>query len=139
MLTIAVRMGGIGIVAALQENGALQGIEEQSLGITYARALDLHPLQFCEVVARIFNATSLLDRVPKYMNVSGPDGTMQIVSFPVGGLSGKPIFRDFEPETYARFLSWSTGIPFEQLYFPGKGIWTFLHNEIGKPAHMPFD
>ena len=122
MLTIAVRMGDIGIVAALQENGALQALEEESLGITHARALQLHPVQFCEVVARIFYAASLLDRVPKYMNVSGSDDDMHIVSLPIGGLSSKPIFRDFDPAAYARLLSWSTGIPVEQLHFPGKGL-----------------
>jgi hypothetical protein len=139
MFTIAVRMGDIGIVAALQENGALQTIEEQALGITHARALELHPVQFCELVARIFYAASLLDRVPKYMNVSSPDDTMHIISLPIGGLSAKPIFRDFDPEAYARLLSWSTGIPVEQLHFPGKGIWTFLHDETGVPKHMPFE
>lgn len=139
MFTIAVRMGDIGIVAALQENGALQTLEEESLGITQARALELHPLQFCEVAARIFYAASLLDRVPKYMSISGPNDEMHIVSIPIGGLSSKPIFGDFDPEAYARLLSRSTGIPVEQLYFPGKGIWTFLHDETGTPRHMQFE
>jgi hypothetical protein len=138
-LAIALRVNDIGIVGVLQDNGAVKMLEEKSLGIHSARKVHLHPVQFSEVAAKIFYAASLINRVPKYMNIASSDGTMNIVSLPLGGLSGKPIFEPWNMEHYARVMSWACQIPYEQLYFPGNGMITFLQDEKGVAKHIPID
>jgi hypothetical protein len=139
LLTVAIRMNDVGVVAALQDNGAVRNLGEKALGIQKARKLALHPIQFSEVVARVFYQASLLNRVPKYMSVSSPGGTMEVISLPVQGLSSKPVFDRWDIEQYARALGWSCQRPYEQLYFPGKGVMTFLYDERGAPKYIPLD
>ena len=128
LLTIAFRANDIGVVAVLQDNAAVKILGEHELGIHNARKLDLHPVQSTEVAAKIFYAASLLNRVPKYMNAASPDGKMSVVALPLGGLSSKPIFNPWKNEDYARLMSWSCQVPYEQLYYPGQGVWTFLQD-----------
>jgi hypothetical protein len=139
LLTIAIRMNDIGIVGVLQDNGAVRSLGEQAIGIRDARKLELHPIQFSEVAAKIFYAASLINRVPKYITMSSVEKEMEVVALPLQGLSSKPIFDPWKNEDYARLLSWSSHLPYEQLYFPGKGVWTFLRDVGGKPKHISFD
>jgi hypothetical protein len=139
LLTVAIRMNDVGIVGVLQDNGAVGSLHDKSLGIDDARKLELHPIQFSEVAARIFYAASLINRVPKYMTISSPEKEMEVVALPLQGLSSKPVFNSWKIEDYARLLSWSCHLPAEQLYFPGQGILTFLRDEGGKPKHIKFD
>lgn len=139
LLTIAIRMSNVGVVAALQDNGAVRMVGEKGIGIHYARKLRLHPVQFSEVAAKIFYAASLLNRVPKYITVSDSSENMEVVSLPLQGLSSKPVFERWEIADYARLLSWSCQIPYEDLYYPGKGVMTFLCDERGAPKRIPFD
>jgi hypothetical protein len=138
LLAVAIRMNDIGIVAVLQDNGAVAMIQEKTIGIDKAHKLELHPVQFSEVAAKIFYLRSLLDRTPKYMTVESAE-KLDVVALPIGGLSGKPIFGPWKNEDLARFLSWSCHLPYEQLYFPGKGILTYLQDETGAPLHIPFE
>jgi hypothetical protein len=138
--TVALRAGEIGIVAVLHDNGALTAMQDDpALGVTHAQQLELHPQQFQEIMARMSYAASLLNRVPKYMAISDPVDALYVVSLPIGGLSSKPIFDDWNPEAYAKILSLIMDIPLDQLYFPGKGVWTILHDETGAPVHIPFE
>lgn len=139
LLTAAIRLNDVSVVAALQDNGALRSLGEKALGIRKAHKFALHPTQFSEVVARVFYQASLLNRVPKYMTVSSPGGTMEVLSLPVQGLSSKPVFDPWSIEGYARALSWSCHLPVEKLYYPGKGVMTFLYDERGAPKHIPAD
>jgi hypothetical protein len=139
LMTVALRMNDIGVVGVLQDNGAVRMMRERAIGIDKARQLELHPVQFSEVTAKIFYLASLLNRVPKYMTVAPPSGQMEVVALPIGGLSAKPIFKPWKNEDFARALSWSCRLPYDELYFPGRGVWTFLHDEAGTPRHIPFE
>jgi len=138
-LTIALRANDIGVVAALQDNGAVKALGEGALGIRDTKKLALHPIQFSEVTARIFYAAGLINRVPKYMTVSSPDGKMNVVALPLQGLSSTPVFNAWRDEEYARLLSRTCRIPYEQLYHPGRGVLTFLRDESGRPKYIPVD
>ncbi|HXJ93210.1 MAG TPA: hypothetical protein VMT20_10065 [Terriglobia bacterium] len=139
VLTVAIRMNDIGVVGVLQDNGAVRGYGEKALGVQDAKKLRLHPVQFSEVAARIFYAASLLNRVPKYISVSGQDRSLDVISLPLQGLSAKPVFDPWKIEDYTRVLSWSCQLPYDKLYYPGKGVWTFLRDEGGKPKHIAFE
>ena len=74
-----------------------------------------------------------------FITMSSVEKEMEVVALPLQGLSSKPIFDPWKNEDYARLLSWSCHLPYEQLYFPGKGVWTFLRDDSGKPKHISFD
>jgi len=138
-LTIALRANDIGVVAALQDNGAVKKYGDQALGIKFARKVDLHPVQFGEITARIFCAASLINRVPKYINIASANGKMNIMALPLGGFSSKPIFDEWKNEDFARFLAWSSHLPYESLYSPERGVRTCLHDDQGTPQYIPVD
>lgn len=139
LLTVAIRMNDVGVVAALQDNGAVRMLGQRVVGIRTTRKVVLHPIQFSEIAARTFYLASLLNRVPKYVSFFSSDRPMEVVSLPMQGFSAKPIFDPWVIENYARVLSWSCHLPYERLYHPGKGVMTFLHDEKGRPKRIPFD
>lgn len=64
---------------------------------------------------------------------------MEVVSLPLQGFSAKPIFDQWVIEDYAHVLSWACQLPYEQPYYPGKGMMTFLHDDKGRPTRTQFD
>lgn len=72
---LALRLGGVGLIACLLDWGATAeaGIDH----LEAAREIDLHPTQFCEVAAVCADTLMRLNRAPKYIIVgggkSGPD------------------------------------------------------------------
>jgi hypothetical protein len=124
-LTLAIRMGKVGILAALQDGGAIQ-----MLPMPKYRRIALHPIQFQELAAQFFYKASLMNRTPKFMLVEQA-GVIHVLQAPLGGLSALPIFDDWNPEHYAHVLSLFIRIPVEHLYYPPK-VMTFLRNTDGR-------
>jgi hypothetical protein len=55
---------------------------------------------------------------------------------PLGGLSRKQIFDDWDPVAYVKVLAEFTGIPVDNLYVPGSGTFTWLRHPDGSPKEM---
>jgi hypothetical protein len=69
----------------------------------------LHPIHFTELSAAFFYAASLLNRTPKFMIIEGEPS--QVVQNPLQGFSMKPIFDDWDQETFATILARMLGLP----------------------------
>lgn len=132
-VTIAIRMGDIGIIACLEDNGA----QAHALGriVAKIRKLQLHPVQFTELIAKHFYKASLLNRVPKYLSMK-TKGELQVVSMPIQGQSNKPVFDDWNPRDYARMLSHYLQIRIDQILAPDGQVMTWLYNDEGKLKFM---
>src|SRR5579864_1415411 len=91
MLSIAIRVGKVGIIACLQDGGALK----YSFGDHFKEfeTLQLHPMQFSGVTAQVWYDLSRFNRTPKFM-LHEQAGKVQVYMNPLGGLSGKPLFED---------------------------------------------
>ncbi|HZQ21227.1 MAG TPA: hypothetical protein VFA89_00215 [Terriglobales bacterium] len=111
-LLISIRMGKVGIVAALQDGGALKLI-----GLPKCQKYPLHPIQFKELTALVFYKSSLLNRTPKFMVVNDGKGVVTILS-PLAGMSRRPIFDDWDNAQYAAFLAAMREYPKSSSIFP---------------------
>jgi hypothetical protein len=132
---LAIRMGTVGIIACLLDWGAVAGSDLDQVAL--ARELELHPTQFSEVAAICAYWLSRLNRVPKYMAVGRPGGSDQWITLPLGGMSGKPIFDEFEPELYGRLLAEFTGNDLERVWYPDTDeLWSGLHTADGTPLQL---
>lgn len=118
-LSLSVRIGKVGIVACLQDGGAVASCF-QDLYSDFEQ-LALHRIQFAEVTARIFYDVRRLTRVPKFM-LHESNGRAQVTLLPLGGLSAKPLFSQFEMTEYAKTLAHCTRIPFEMLHPVPDGV-----------------
>ena len=123
---ISVRMGNIGIIGVLQDGGAHEFMKDN---LKEYFNIPLHPIQFLEISAGIGNQSFLLNRKPKY--IISETEPIEVIQLPLGGLSSKPIFDDWNPKSYAKVLSMFTHIEFNQLFQPPDKIFTFLKNSDG--------
>lgn len=132
---LAIRMGSVGIVACLLDWGAVAELQLDQ--VEFAKQFELHPTQFSEVAAICAYWLSRLNRVPKYMSVGRPGAADQLITLPLGGMSGKPIFDEFAPEQYGRLLALFTGNDLERIWYPDTDqLWTGLHTPDGKPLRL---
>lgn len=102
-------MGEIGIIAVLQDCEATYQLKDL---IDHHRDIDLHPLQFREMTAKILYKRFLMNRTPKFIN-SQIGETTQTSLFSLQGMSDKPIFDDWDNDEYSLLLSSITGVPLE--------------------------
>jgi hypothetical protein len=130
-MAVALRMGATGVIACLEDNNSL----EQLLADHFRKfqSFPLHPIQFTELTSRVFYMQSRQNRVPKYITrlPEATDPTMQVMSMPLGGLSSKPIYDEWQQDQYAGVLAQFTGIPFEILFRPPDQVISWLYNEDG--------
>ncbi len=128
-LTISIRMGAVGILAALQDGGAQRTTHADDL---YAyQTIDLHPLQFAELTAAFFYKASLMNRVPKYIVIEAK-GRVLVCQSPLGGFTTEPLFDSWDNTVYARFLSQFTRFPLQDVLRPSGEFATWLHDDSGK-------
>jgi len=84
---ISIRMGEIGIIAALQDCETIIGF-----GSAYDqhREIDLHPLQFREIAAKLLYSATLMNRTPKFINIQNSNnGIVETTLMPLMGVSTK--------------------------------------------------
>ncbi len=133
---LAIRMGPVGLVACLLDWGAVGDLEIEKLGT--ARQLELHPTQFCEVAALCAHWLTRLNRVPKYLSVGGEGSPDQLITLPLGGMSNKPIFDEFDFETYAHLLALFTGNDLGRVWRrETEQVWSSLTTPDGTPLQVP--
>jgi hypothetical protein len=77
-LSLALRMGSVGIVCCLQDGGMTKAFHDR-FEKNYHRENRLHPLQFREVTARTFYKVQLLESTALYIVAETPE-KMQIVT-----------------------------------------------------------
>ena len=128
-LTIAIRMDDVGIIACLQDNGAVRPLIGK--GMDKFKNHTLHPLQFLELAGHIFYHASRLNRIPKFVTVRG-DGQQQILALPLGGFSRQPIFDPWVPEQCARMLSAMWRRPLTECFTPPDRVGTLLTDARGR-------
>lgn len=126
-LTVSCRMGNVGILAALQDGGAQR--DSHVIPWEEFQKHSLHPIHFTELSAAFFYAAGLLNRTPKFMIFDGEP--TQVGQNPLQGFSSKPIFDDWNQETFATILSKMLGLPLEQVFQAPSGVATWLHDETG--------
>jgi hypothetical protein len=131
-MCIACRMGSVGLVAVLQDGGAQMPL----FPLMKLRRRKLHPVQFTEVIAQVTYKAMLFNRTPKYIIADG-DQKKTVMQMPLGGLSGKPLYEDWNQGQYAQILCQITGVPMEHLYHPPDQVMTWLRNPDGKAKSLP--
>ena len=132
-LTISCRLGKIGIIGALNDGGAVQAL--MSNWLDQYKNFRLHPRQFTELTAQVFCQTVLFNRIPKYL-IQESDSRLIANQLPLGGLSAKPIFDNWDLDLYANTLAHFTGIPKEQILFSPDKVRTWLHDSRGNFLKM---
>jgi hypothetical protein len=133
-LSIFIRLGNRGVIAVV-DGGAVDMV----IGSLVRRdgRRKLHPLQFSELGAKVFYKSTLFQRVPKYVMV-GTNKYLEVVQMPLSGLSGLPIFADWDHSTYARFLAAFTNLPIEMIA-PGdrSQVMPWMKDDDGKFLEIP--
>lgn len=125
-LFVAVRMGPVAIIASLMDGGAQAPLMAD---VDAQLPQPLHPMQYLELAAQACYTSTLATRTPTYAMSDGPDA-VRAFQMPLGGLSGKPIFDDWNESEYARLLSAYTEVPFEVIYQP-PNVMTWLRDANG--------
>ncbi len=130
-MCIACRMGTVGVVAVLQDGGA----QMASFPLMQLDRRKLHPIQFTEVIAQVTYRGMLFNRTPKYVIADGDPKT--VIQMPLGGMSGKPLYEDWNQHHYAQILCEITGVPMDRLFHPPDQVMTWLRNSDGTAKSMP--
>jgi hypothetical protein len=130
---VACRVGRVGLIAILGDGGAQQLFEED-----YAEFhdLELHPIQFRELCAHFSYRSLLATRTPKYVTISGSPHIVH--QMPLGGLSTKPLFEEWIPQTYAKILAYYVGEDVSNLFSPPDNVMTWLHTPERRPNYINF-
>ena len=129
LMTISIRLGKVGIIAGLQDGSTQEKIFKDYFEKLYD--IDLHVLQYNELIAKFFYKTYLMNRVPKY-TISGTDDHVQVFQLPLRGMSKSSIYNDWNQREYASFLSQISGYPFEELFYPPDKTISWIYNEEGE-------
>ena len=132
-LALAVRMGSVGIVAALQDGGAQRAYMGSYLD--GYRPYPLHPLQFSELIASFFYKATLFNRTPKYMIMESVRA-LNVLQLPLQGFSLRPVFDEWDQGTYARILAFHTRTPVEAIFNPPERVMTWLNGPDGQPRFL---
>ena len=129
-LNFSLGMNGFGIIACLQDNGAI-GKKQQDI----IRKIDeklLHPIQFEELCARFLYSNYLLKKRPQH-NIQAADEKLIIESLPMDESIDYPLFGEWSDDMFAQVLAgyW------EPWAFEKKAIYTspdsplsFLENDF---------
>jgi len=107
---IVLRIGAVGLIAALEDGGALKA--GFSTFLDKCERTALHPLQFLEVAARMYYQLSLLETGPTLLTVSGVESA---VAF---NLDWHPTFRPHVQADYARDLASFMRVRVQDIYQP---------------------
>jgi hypothetical protein len=134
-LFISCRIGKVGIIATLQDGGALNHMFDLMNEI---KQINLHPLQFNEIVAQCLYKASLFNRTPKYL-VSETPQLIQVFQTPLQGLSSKSIYDEWNNRNYAIYLSNVTGIPLDKIFAPPNKVMTWLFDKNNKMREIDFE
>jgi hypothetical protein len=128
-LNFSLGMNDFGIVACLQDNGAV-GINQQEI-VNKISGKTMHPIQFEELCSRFIYANYLLKRSAEY-HISLTGEKVIVESIPFEDAENKSLFGSWDDDMFAQVLAdyWKPwGISKKQVYdFPNSPI-SFLEND----------
>jgi hypothetical protein len=132
-LALALQMGSVGIVAALQDGGA----QEKGFADYMRRyqGFPLHPLQFLELIAHVFYKAALFNRTPKYITIESTKA-LQVMQLPLQGFSARPVYDEWDQEMYARIFAFHSGLPLDRVFAPPDRVATWLNGPDGEPRYL---
>jgi hypothetical protein len=109
-LSIALRMGSVGIICCLQDGGLTRGFHDHLKRPSY-RKDRLHPMQFREATAEVFYKSMLLESAPLYTVVEDPYKMLVMTQNPqhVG-------FREWDWLSFCKMLAHYWDQPTEEIY-----------------------
>lgn len=131
---LSLRIGSVIVVASLQDWGAMKHTIDIPM-FEAAKKVALHPQQFRQIHAMGGYMASLFDRTPSHVLMSR-EGTVEIITLPLAGLSSKPLFRPFDVEAYAYGLAESLEQEFDDV-FDGQHV-VDLIGTPERPVTMPY-
>ncbi|MFT6203897.1 MAG: hypothetical protein ACJAZY_002726 [Spirosomataceae bacterium] len=101
-LNFSLGMNGFGIVACLQDNGAV-GIDQQEMTDKFLNKT-LHPVQFEELCARFIYANYLLNHFAQY-TIQSTEEKVIVESIPLTSTANKPLFDRWDDDMFAQVLT----------------------------------
>lgn len=135
IMFVGVRMGEVGLIGLLGDGGAQQLVCDEM----YRPLMDLplHPIQFRELCAQFIYRGMIGTSTPTYVTFdSSPLTTIQL---PLMGLSGKPLFDEWDLETYSKILAQYVrefGVAPSDVFHSPDQIISWLHDSNGNPRYM---
>lgn len=126
--TFSIRMGDIGVIACLQDNGAHK-YHSGEYAVLKKKAL--HPIQFDEMFARVTYKELTRDRVPKYLFI-GDANKCHAVVMPMFGMSQKPIYGEWDSSVYAKYLAFYLNFPYEHVFTPPNQFMSWVYDDKGR-------
>lgn len=129
--TFFMRMGDIGIIANLMDNGVNEEIFMGDSKMHYLTKQTLHPIQFAEICAKFLYKSHLLSVNPSYVFMLDEHAKPEMV---LGTSTSLHEDTNWNQEFYAKILEnhlkpW--GIDYDMLYQKGGLVRTFLWDENG--------
>jgi hypothetical protein len=109
---VSVRIGGVVVLASLQDWGAMKSQEIPMFNA--AAQLELHPTQYRQLHAMGVYMASLFNQVPKHVIAGSEPAT--IITMPFQSSGRLPLFREFEVESYASALADALGQPIDEIF-----------------------
>lgn len=138
---IAMRMGDVGVIACLEDNG----LQQRMYGHAYEALAphSLHPMQFQELYAHVGYNQMRLERQTTFLSAvpDDPEGPTLIMPLPPEiGFSNAPVTRDLDAREYAHVLAlawrrWE--IPEEDLFVPPDKFVSILRDDAGNFIEIP--
>lgn len=129
-LNFSLGMNDFGIVACLQDNGAVAGNQEEIIRKISGKIL--HPVQFEELSGRFIYANYLLKKFAEYQIEEAGDRLI-IESLPMVAEDGTSLFASWDDNMFAQLLAdyWKPwGLTKKDIYeFPNSPI-SYLENEL---------
>lgn len=137
--TIALRIGDLGIMASLADNG----VQKQHFSDYFAgfQKETLHPIQFDELYAQLSYKSYLMNNIYEY-GIALPNEkhaeTYVGIRIPENMVE-TPIYKDWEEDVFATVLANNVtpyGMKLQDVYDPNHGVATFLEDETGAFIRM---
>jgi hypothetical protein len=125
-LSIALRMGSVGIVCCLQDGGLTKKFHDH-LRMPYYRKNRLHHVQFREATAEVFYKSMLLESTSLY-TVAESQTTIQVLTLNPSLVR----FRDWDLFDYCKVLAHYWGQPIEEIYAGRRGYMSSLRGADNK-------
>ena len=135
-LCCAIQMDDIAVIGTLQDNATQESLFAKYMGKFSGHVL--HPMQFAELVIKVFYKASLLTRTPKYVTAVPPGAghRVLVVSPSLQGFSSAPLYDDWDQATYAQGLSSVWNVPFEDVFRPPNQVLSILEDSDGNFVEM---
>ncbi len=131
-LMFSMGVNGFGIIACLQDNGAIG--ERQNDIVEKMQGHVLHPIQFEELYARFHYSDYIFQYKPEY-KIENTENKITIETLPIKKVGSKPLFGFWDEDIFAQLLSnyWQVyGIQREDILKFQKPPLSFLENPYSK-------